>query len=126
MGRIFFILVLALIAVLTVPPLRERAQPQIDYVLNPIYRWEAKNRVNEIYRVLERERAQGGGMPLPRDFTEFLTARDGADAAVDPWDAPFYMVATRRTYYVASSGEDRRRGTADDILSKVGVAVPGK
>ena len=126
MGRIFWILVLALIAVLTVPSLRDRARPQIEYVLNPIYRWEAKNRVNEIYRVLERERAQGGGMPRPRDFTEFLAQRDGEDAAVDPWNVPFYLVASRRTYYVGSSGQDRRRGTADDILSKTGVTVTGR
>lgn len=126
MGRILGILVVALIAVLTVPALRERARPQIEYVLNPIYRWEAKNRVNEIYRVLERERAQGNGMPRPRDFTEFLAQRDGADASVDPWNVPFYLVASRRTYYVGSSGEDRRRGTADDILSKTGVTVQGR
>jgi hypothetical protein len=126
MGRIFWILVLALIAVVTVPPLRERARPQIEYVLNPIYQWDARNRVNEIYRVLERERAQGNGMPKPRDFNEFLAARDGADAAVDPWKEPFYLVASRRTYYVGSAGPDRRRGTVDDIVSKTGVTVPGR
>jgi hypothetical protein len=125
MGRFFWILVLALIAVLTVPPLRERARPQIEYVLNPIYKWDARNRVNEIYRVLERERAQGGGMPRPRDFTEFLAARDGADASVDPWKVPFFMVESRHTYYVGSAGPDRLRGTADDIVSKTGVSEPG-
>ena len=126
MGRIFWILVVALIAVLTVPPLRERARPQIEYVLNPIYRWDARNRVNEIYRVLERERAQGGRVPAPREFTQFLSIRDGADAAMDPWNVPFYLFASRHTYYVGSAGQDRQRGTADDILSKAGVTETGR
>jgi hypothetical protein len=126
MGRIFWILVLALVAVVTIPPLRERARPQIEFVLNPIYRWEAKNRVNEIYRVLERERAQGGSIPRPREFNAFLAARDGAAAAMDPWRQPFFLVASRRTYYVGSAGPDRRAGTTDDIVSKTGVTATGR
>ena len=125
MSRIFWILVLAVVAVLTVPPLRERARPQIEFVLNPLYRWEAKNRVNEIYRVLERERAQGSPIPTPRDFNAFLAQKDGADAAVDPWKQPFYLVTARRTYYVGSSGPDRVRGNEDDLVSKTGVSATG-
>jgi len=123
MGRIFLILVLALVAVLTIKPLRERARPQIEFVLNPIYQWEAKNRVNEIYRVLERERAQGSPIPKPRDFHAFL-AREGSSADVDPWNTPFYLASSRRTYHVGSAGPDRVRGNADDIISKSGVVVP--
>ena len=126
MGRIFWILVLALVAVLTIPPLRERARPQIEYAMNPIYRWEARNRVNEIYRVLERERAQGGGIPRPKDFNQFLASRDGAAAAVDPWNVPFFLVASRRTYYVGSAGPDRQPGTTDDIVSKTAVTDTGR
>jgi hypothetical protein len=126
MGRIFWILVLALVAVLTIPPLRERARPQIEYAMNPIYRWEARNRVNEIYRVLERERAQGGGIPRPQEFNQFLASRDGAAAAMDPWNEPFFLVASRRTYYVGSAGPDRQRGTTDDIVSRTGVTVTGR
>jgi hypothetical protein len=125
MGRIFWILVFALVAVLTIPPLRERARPQIEFALNPIYRWEAKNRVNELYRVLERERAQGAPIPQPRDFHAFL-AREGSSADVDPWNQPFYLATTRRSYQVGSAGPDRQRGTADDILSRTGVTVAGR
>jgi hypothetical protein len=126
MSRIFWLLVLGLVAVLTIPPLRERARPQIEFVLNPLYRWEAKNRVNEIYRVLERERAQGSPIPSPRDFNAFLASRDGADAAVDPWDVPFYLASTRRAYHVGSSGPDRIRGNEDDLVSRSGVIAPGR
>jgi hypothetical protein len=94
--------------------------------MNPIYRWEARNRVNEIYRVLERERAQGSTLPRPQDFNQFLSSRDGAAAAVDPWKEPFFLVASRRTYYVGSAGPDRQRGTMDDIVSRTGVTVTGR
>jgi hypothetical protein len=126
MSRILWLLVLGLVAVLTIRPLRERARPQIEFVLNPIYRWEAKNRVNEIYRVLERERAQGSPIPKPSDFNAFLAQRDGADAAVDPWNVPFYLAATRRSYYVGSSGPDRVRGNADDLISRSAMIAPGR
>lgn len=124
MARIMWLLVFLLAAVLLVPPLRERARPQIEYVLNPIYRWEAKNRVHDIQRTLEQERSQGNVMPRPREFTQFLTIRDGADAAVDPWDQPFYLITTRRTFQVGSNGPDRQRNTVDDIRSEARLLTP--
>lgn len=117
MGRILWILVFLLAAVLFVKPLRERARPQIEYALNPIYRWEARNRVKDITRVLVRERSQERSIPKPRDFQRFLSAREGPQAAVDPWNQPYYLVTTRRTFQVGSMGPDRQLNTADDILS---------
>ena len=123
MSRIVFLLVLLLVAVLTIPSLRQRAQPQIEYVMNPIYRWDAKNRVNDLYRLLERERATGGVVPRPADFRRFLEQREGDKAALDPWRQPFFLVTTRRTFRVGSSGQDRQRGTMDDIFSKTEVVA---
>ncbi|HEU0298071.1 MAG TPA: hypothetical protein VFR37_01425 [Longimicrobium sp.] len=126
MSRIVFLLVLLLVAILTVPPLRQRAQPHIEYVMNPIYRWDARNRVNDIYRLLERERATGGSVPRPADFRRFLEQREGEKAALDPWRQPFFLVTTRRTFRVGSSGQDRQRGTADDIYSKAELVATGR
>ncbi|HEX6908739.1 MAG TPA: hypothetical protein VF142_00010 [Longimicrobium sp.] len=123
MSRIVWILIFLLAAVLLVRPLRERARPQIEFALNPIYEWEAKNRVNSIYRVLERARAEGTPLPRPRDFQRFLTEREGADAALDPWGQPFFLVRERRSFRVSSAGPDRRANTADDIHSTPGVPV---
>lgn len=116
-SRILWGLVIALAVVLMVPQLRARARPQIEYVLNPVYRWEAKNRVTDVQRVLVRERSQGATLPRPRDFTQFLTAREGPQAALDPWSEPYYLVTTRRSFRVGSSGPDRVRNTTDDIVS---------
>lgn len=117
MSRIVWLLVFLLAAVLLVKPLRERARPQIEAVLNPIYRWEARNRVKDIQRVLVRERSQERALPRPREFQRFLTVREGAPAAIDPWDQPYYLILTRRTFQVGSMGQDRQRNTSDDILS---------
>ena len=123
MSRIVWILVFLLAAVVLVPSLRERAMPQLEFALNPIYEWEAKNRVNSIYRVMERARAEGTPLPRPRDFQRFLTEREGADAATDPWGQPFFLVRERRSFRVSSAGPDRRPNTADDIQSTPGVQV---
>ncbi|WP_420128562.1 hypothetical protein [Longimicrobium sp.] len=124
MGRILGVLFLLLATVLLVPSLRARARPQIEYVLNPVYRWEAKNRVHAIQRVLERERSQGAGIPRPREFNRFLASREGAQAALDPWDQPYYLSTTRRTFRVGSAGPDRVPRTADDILSEAQPLAP--
>jgi hypothetical protein len=118
LSRILGVLVIALAVVLMVPQLRARARPQIEYVLNPVYRWEAKNRVHDVQRVLVRERSQGATLPRPRDFTQFLAARQGPQAALDPWHEPYYLVTTRSTFRVGSSGPDRVRNTTDDIVSQ--------
>jgi hypothetical protein len=118
LSRILWGLVIALAVVLMVPQLRARARPQIEYVLNPVYRWEAKNRVRDVHRMLARERSQGTALPRPRDFSQFLAVREGAQAAVDPWNEPYYLITTRRSFRVGSSGPDRVRNTTDDILSE--------
>lgn len=124
MSRTFWILVLLLGAVVFVKPLRERARPHVEFALNPLYEWEAKNRVNSIYRVLERARAEGNPLPRPKDFQDFLTEREGAGAALDPWGTPYFLVPGRRSFRVSSAGADRLPNTADDIHST--PAVPAE
>jgi hypothetical protein len=126
-SKILWVLVFLLATVLLVPSLRARARPQIEYVLTPVYRWEARNRVHAVQKVLEREQSQGGALPRPRDFSKFLVTREGAEASVDPWEQPYFLIATRRTFQVGSSGPDRQRNTVDDILSAPEpVAAPPK
>lgn len=126
LSRLLWVLAFLVGAVLFVKPLRERVRPEIEYAMTPLYRWEAKNRVNEIYRILQRERAQGQQIPRPREFQRFLTMREGADAALDPWGEPFYLESSRRVVRVGSAGPDRARGTDDDIHSKPEEIAPAR
>jgi hypothetical protein len=123
MSRIVWILVLLLGAVLFVKPLRDRARPQLEFALNPLYKWEAKNRVNEISRVLVRVRAEGSKLPRPRDFQQFLADKEGANAALDPWGEPYFLYRDQRVFRVSSAGPDREANTTDDIHSTPAVAT---
>jgi hypothetical protein len=123
MSRIVWILVLLLGAVLFIKPLRDEARPRLEFALNPIYKWEAKNRVNEISRVLVRVRAEGSKLPRPRDFYAFLADKEGVDAALDPWGEPYFMYRDQRVFRVSSAGPDRTANTEDDIHSTPAVAT---
>jgi hypothetical protein len=123
MSRIIWILVFALGAVLFVKPLRDRVRPQIEFALNPIYKWEAKNRVNEISRVLVRVRAEGSKLPRPREFQKFLASKEGPSAALDPWGEPYFLYRDRSVFRVSSAGPDREANTTDDIHSTPAVAT---
>lgn len=118
MSRLLGLLVLLLVAVLLVPALRERAAPQIDWALGPLYRWETKNRLNEIHRVLAREHATGGTLPSAREFPEYLRNREGEEAVHDRWGEPFFLEVDRGSFRVGSAGPDREQGTGDDIFSR--------
>lgn len=118
MSRLLGLLVLLLAAILLVPSLRERARPQIDWALTPLYRWETKNRLNEIHRLLAREHATGGTIPSAREFPVFLENREGVRGATDRWGEPFYLEVDRGSFRVGSAGPDREPGTGDDIFSR--------
>lgn len=126
MSRIAWVLVFVVGAVIFVEPLRQRALPHVEFALYPIYSWEAKNRVNDISRVLVRERAEGGEIPRPRDFQRFLTDSEGAPAALDPWGEPYFLYRDRRSIRVSSAGPDRLPNTTDDIHSTPAVLAPDK
>lgn len=124
MSRIVWLLLFLIGAVLFVKPLRDRARPQLEFALNPLYSWEAKNRTNALARVLVREKSEGTLLPSPREFQEFISVHEGSDAALDPWQQPYFLLRDRRMYHVASAGPDRRANTVDDIRSTVSVEAP--
>jgi len=115
----FVLLILALLAVVVlVPSVRERARPQVEAAMNPMYVWNVRNEVKELQHVVTREVSMGNALPKPRDFQKFLVQREGEGSALDSWGQPYYLQVTRRSYLVGSSGPDRRRNTADDIRSE--------
>lgn len=120
--RLVWILIFLIAAVVFVQPLRERALPHVEFALNPIYEWQTKNRVNSISRELVRARAEGTKFPRPREFQAFLTEREGAEAALDPWGEPYFLFRDRRSFRVSSAGPDRLANTEDDIHSTPAVA----
>jgi hypothetical protein len=117
-SKLFWILLLVVAAVVLVKPLRDRASVHMEPALNPVYEWNTRNRVHDLQRLTAQEISAGGELPKPRDFHTFVSKLEGGESAVDSWGQPYFLTVTRRTYQVGSSGRDRVRGTADDIVSE--------
>jgi len=117
MRKFFLLLLAALVVVLVSRPLREKAQPHVQFAIDPIYGWSAKNRVGELEKLLEQQVSAGRTIPSPRDFMGFIAREDPSGGGVDPWGTPYYMISTRTTFQVGSAGANRQAGDADDILS---------
>jgi hypothetical protein len=118
MAKIFWLLVAAVAVVALVPPARERVWPKVQPVLNPVYEWNARTRVNDIRDLVKRADATGRPVPTGAAFAQFVDSEDmQEEASMDPWGTPYYILFYRTTFQVGSAGKDRVPGTVDDILS---------
>ena len=117
-SKLLTILLVLIAAIVMVPALRERALPRLQPVMDPFYEWSARNRVNDIVRLVQEEETLGRPMPEVRRFPQFVDERDfKKGAGTDPWGSPFYLRLTRKTFVVGSAGRDRVANTTDDIVS---------
>jgi hypothetical protein len=116
-AKIFWLLVAAVAVVVLVPPVREKAQPYLQPVLDPVYEWNARTRVNDIRDLVKRAEATGRPVPTGDAFPPFVDTEDmQEDASVDPWGTPYYILLSQASFVVGSAGKDREAGTSDDIL----------
>jgi hypothetical protein len=113
LSRIILIVLLLVLGVLVTPSLRTRALPHVQFALNPVYSWHARNELRDIERFIERTRV----LPEPRNFPAHLERERGHNSSVDPWGNPYYLLRDRQTYRVGSAGPDGEPGTADDLLT---------
>ncbi len=118
MSRIFLLVLCLIAAGVMVPALRERARPHLQPALNPIYEWNARNRVKEIANLVKRADQMGRPPQGSADFPQFVENEDArVNASIDPWGSQYYLVTSRTGFRVGSPGRDRVRNTTDDILS---------
>jgi hypothetical protein len=119
MGALLKFSLAAALLVLISPPLRTRAAPHVEPLVNPFRRISVDDRVNSLARKVEKEIHRTGEAPQPRDLALILKrmypGRD--DAALDPWGSKFLLRRRSGSFHVLSPGPDRRQGTADDIVS---------
>lgn len=116
MGRIFLILVLFVAA--TDADLRARAQPYLQWGLDPLYEQSIRWRLRELAGVMERDAETGNPLPTSATLAAYLAARGyDADAALDPWGGPLSVQREYGALRLASPGPDGVAGTADDVRS---------
>lgn len=110
------------------PPLRQRAAPVVRPLFDPLLRVTTKDRVERVAAFLEVEVRRTGEAPLPRDLPAALQrlfpGRD--DTRVDPWGRHFYLRRRALGFEIGSAGPDGRRGTRDDVLSRLRSIAPSR
>jgi hypothetical protein len=117
-SKLFMLLLVAVAVVILVPPVREKVWPKLTPAFNPLYEWNAKNRVSEISAQVKRADATGRTIPGGDAFPAFVDSDAMQEnASIDPWGNPYYITFSGNTFQIGSFGKDGQPGTADDILS---------
>lgn len=89
--------------------------PSPSSLLDPLFRWSARNELRSLRRQLEQVQRTGGRLPKPLEFGRYMRSTLMASSGTDPWSTPYHLVIDRRGARVVSAGPDRELGTADDL-----------
>lgn len=117
-GKIIGLLLVAAAAVVIVKPLREQVSPHLAFAFDPFYEWSTRNRVSEISDMVKRMDQLGRPIPTAKELPDFIERESfQRNGSLDPWGTPYYLQRTRNGFRIGSAGKDRRRGSADDIVS---------
>ncbi|MDX1673465.1 MAG: hypothetical protein R3314_01590 [Longimicrobiales bacterium] len=137
--RIFLgVLVLGL-AILTIPPLRVRADPYLERMgetmhwllegplspmLNPYRRLKTQSEMGEAVRELIRDRNAGFVRPEPDEFRQFMQRELEGEDGLDGWGTPYIMVPQQDSMFIVSAGPDHEFDTEDDIVERLRFGAP--
>lgn len=139
MKRIFLALLILALATLTIPPLRERAQPHLDRaaefmgenlegplspVLNPYRRLRSESEMGKAVRELIQDRNSGYLRPDPDDFPAYMQREIEDEDGLDAWGTPYRLMPERDSVAIVSAGPDREYATEDDLVVKIRFAAP--
>lgn len=137
MKRILLAFLLLGLAILTIPALRQRAQPRIDQgrewlgqklegpmspILTPYRSLKTEERMAEAVRHLIRDRNRGTDAPTPDALPAYLTRHD--IEPVDGWGAPILLRQEPDSLALLSAGPDLEYDTEDDIIAKIRYRAP--
>ena len=113
----FFLLLLPIFIIAISPDTQQRLLKDTAFLRNPYYRWQAKNRIEEITRHLEHQAGSQGEFPNRLNFEQHLEQHFPDKSIVDPWGQPYYLRPQSFHVRVGSAGQDGTVETDDDILS---------
>ena len=133
-------LVLVLL-VLSVPPLRQRAQPAIDTfydlvgwtvegplapAVNPYRELEAQATIGKVVREMVRDRNSGFVRPDGEELEAYMGRKLPDESFLDPWGTPYALRSDRDSVAVISAGPDMVYDTEDDIAEKIRYGEPSE
>lgn len=129
-GKIFLGLLVLVLAVLTIPSLRQRAQPQLDRmgeklegplspVLTPYRQLRTEGEIGKIVRELVRDRNMGVLRPMPDEFGDYIRLQLEDEDGLDAWGSPYIMLPEPDSMAIVSAGPDLDYQTEDDVTVKI-------
>jgi len=108
--------------VLAAKPALERMGPFGERVITPIQRYNTRTEINFILDQIQLSRTEGRDVPDARTFQRWMQQRIlTKNHGKDPWDHPYYLIREGSTLTVGSTGEDGKRGSADDIRKSIPI-----
>lgn len=137
--RILLGLLVLVLLIMTVPPLRRRAQPAFDRIgalegwavegplspaVNPYRKLKAEGAIGKVTREMIRDRNSGFVRPDDDEFQAYMIRKVEGEDGIDPWGIPYAMWPTSDSVTVVSAGADREFGTDDDIQQKIRYGEP--
>lgn len=135
--RIFLAILVAVLAVLLIPELRLRFQPEIEAsrawlgeklegpmspVLTPYRTIQTQSTMSDATRELVRDRNRGKDRPRPIGFNQYMLNR--GIKTVDEWGTPLMLDPTRDSVTVRSAGPDLQFWTEDDVAEQIRYPEP--
>ncbi|MFW5947592.1 MAG: hypothetical protein ACOCUW_03780 [Gemmatimonadota bacterium] len=137
--RAFLAFLFVFLLVLTIPPLRQRAQPSLDRlgawlgenlegpmspILNPYRKLKTEGVMQKAIQEMTRDRNMGIARPAPDEFTEFIQREIEGETGLDAWGSPLILGADPDSAVIISAGPDLEYDTDDDVVLKMRYAVP--
>ena len=139
--RILLVGLVLVLLVLSVPPLRQRAQPAIDRfyefvgwtmegplapAVNPYRELEAQSTIGKVVREMVRDRTSGFIRPAGDEFEAYMARKLPDESFIDPWGTPYALRSDRDSVAVISAGPDLLYDTEDDISEKIRYGEPSR
>lgn len=116
MGRLFLLIVLALLTWSYFPETRAMLMDVAEPIVLPVVRWSSAEEMGQVARnVVEYERLTGQ-IPEGEGWLDWLDYRySGDEMKRDPWGSVYQLETSSDSVWILSFGPDRTRGTDDDF-----------
>lgn len=137
MKRLLLALLLVLLAVVTVPQLREEAAPHfrsgaswagerlegpLSPALKPIREIQTETEMSRVLNLLMQRRNRGEPPITTEELRDFMIRMDVDSTATDQWGGSYSIIQTQDSLFLRSPGADITAGTDDDMV--IGIRYP--
>lgn len=124
------------LAILTIPPLRAKAEPHLESaghwlvegplspVVNPFRTMKTRQEIGQVTSELVQDRNNGYLPPTVEELDLYIHRRVEGSDGVDGWGTPYTLIREPDSVAVVSAGPDREFGTDDDISEKIRFGTP--